>query len=91
MKKLIRNYSQTKKPKNTAMRANCVYVDAKGVANTHTPDSNTHTLLTYRALTLSRSAMSPDSTRPMVLVMPMMEMRKVALAGSMPWGPKPFM
>lgn len=41
-------------------------------------------LLTHSGLTHGKSAMKPDKTRPIVLVMPMSEMRKVAYSGSTP-------
>ena len=43
-----------------------------------------HMLLTHNGLTHGKSAMIPDKTRPIVFVMPMREMRKVAYSGSTP-------
>lgn len=57
---------------------------AKGVKKTHRPDMMMQMLLTHNGLTHGRSAMKPDNTLPIVLVMPMIEMRKVAYSGSTP-------
>ena len=51
---------------------------------THRPLHTMHMLLTYKALTRSMSATRPDNTRPIVFVIPMMEIRKVAYSGEMP-------
>lgn len=58
---------------------------AKGVRNIQTPEKMMDKLLTHRGSTFGISAINPDRTLPMVLVIPMIETKRVAESLSIPF------